>query len=116
MTKKGIFKYLMLTVFFGCMLIGIGTVSVNAVSSGKTQISCFDSRSWRNTVISTPDSGAVRITRVSCSSNLADETAYVQHSGGTTSKSTTEKNRTVEAKVTLLVDVIHKHYYSAYYG
>lgn len=73
------------------MLNGIGIVSVNAVSSGKTQINCFDSGSWKNTVISTPDSGEVRITRISCSSSLANATAYIQCSGGTTSKSTTEK-------------------------
>ena len=118
MTKKGIFKYLMLTVFFGCMLMGIGTVSVNAASSsGQKNISCFDSSSWRNTVASAPDSGSVRKTRVSCNSSLAEATAYLEYRNGTIAyKGTTSTLRTATVEVTLLTNVTHKHYYKAYYG
>lgn len=124
MTKKFILKYLATTAILTCMFVCISGVSADEIitfssSSGVKTLKCGESSNWRGTVGST-DCGTLltRITRVSCSSNLANATARVIVGDNTTYASTTSTKRTVEATVnfTLGSSTAHKHNYTAYYG
>ena len=92
MTKKFILKYLAITAIFTCMFVCISGVSADELT---------------------------KITRVSCSSTLADATARVIVGDNTTYASTTSTKRTAEAVVNFTLgssSTAHKHNYTAYYG
>ena len=125
MTKKFILKYLAITAIFTCMFVCISGVSADEIitfssSSGVKTLKCGESSSWRSTVGSTDCVTILtKITRVSCSSTLADATARVIVGDNTTYASTTSTKRTVEAVVNFALgssSSAHKHNYTAYYG
>lgn len=122
MTKKFICNYLLATMMFACIIGGVTAVSAEEVmplasssSSGKITLKCGESKSWRSTTGSASDVGLSKITRVSCSSTLADATARVIVGDNTTYASTTSTKRTVEAQYNTMV-TSHKHNFSAFYG
>ena len=119
MTKKFILKYLAITAIFTCMFVCISGVSADEIITFSSS-SGVESSSWRSTVGSTDCVTILtKITRVSCSSTLADATARVIVGDNTTYASTTSTKRTAEAVVNFTLgssSTAHKHKYTAYYG
>ena len=65
------------------------------------------------------DTALTKVTRVSCSTTLADDIARLVVNDMTVSASTTSKKRTVEAVYNFTITYPnnnHKHNYTAYYG
>ena len=124
--KKFIAKYVVIVALLTCAFACISGVSaeeivtVGASTSGKISLKCGEKSSWRNTTASTDCNTALtKVTRVSCSTTLADATARLVVDDMTVSASTTSKKRTVEAVYNFTItypNTNHKHNYTAYYG
>lgn len=106
---------------FACVSgVAAEEITTFASSSGVKKLNCGERSGWRNTVAST-DCGTMltKVTRVSCSTSLANATARVIVGDNTTYASTTSKKRTVEAVVNFTTgsaSTAHSHNYTAYYG